>query len=194
MEHKFFTKTPHFWSKEAELEYKLHIVYMELRNILSMYENTDSYNHIPDEEDAAMYLKMKFKKIHIMVDLLFEKTEWKDKMQNIVSEVEYFVKQYEVPGVVLRWKQLNPNLLFFDCAFQIQEELPEEYLKCQRGLTGYKLGLYPDEELIQQRKLYFEHARCDAAMSKTTFSEDKLFEMELLKTLDIVFENDFVAK
>jgi hypothetical protein len=121
-----------------------------------------------------------------------EKTEWEEKLHRIVSEVQYFVSRYERPGAVLRWKQLNPNLFFYDSAFQFKEEISHEaYLKCQRGLTGYRLSLYPDDELIEQRRMYFEHAKNSALMTNTTFSEDKLFEEELLKTLDMVFEHDF---
>lgn len=194
MNNKIFVKMPRFLKNETELENKLHIVYMELRNILAMYERTDSYNYMPDEEDVANYLKIKLTKIHIMVNVLFEKTEWEEKLHTIVEEVEHFAKQYERPGVVLRWKRLNSNLLFFDSAFDFKEEISnEEYLKCQRGLTSYRLSLYPDDELIEQRKVYFEHAKNNALLTNTTFSEDKLFEEELLRTLDMVFEHDFGA-
>ena len=192
MDNKNFNKAPHFLLSKTEREHKLHIVYMELRNILGMYKYTDCYNYLPDEEDVADYLKIKLTKIHIMVNVLFEKTEWEEKLHRIVSEVQYFVSRYERPGVVLRWKQLNPNLLFYDSAFQFKEEVSHEaYLKCQRGLTGYRLSLYSDDELIEQRRMYFEHAKNSALMINTTFSEDKLFEEELLKTLDMVFEHDF---
>ena len=110
------------------------------------------------------------------------------------SEVEYFVKQFEMPGVVLRWKQINLNLVFFDCAFELKETLSEEeYLKYQRGLTACRLSLYPDDELVEQRKVYFENAKNNALMENATYSVEKLFEEELLRTLDMVFEQDFCS-
>ena len=193
MDNKIFNEMPSvFLLYESVREKKLYIIYMELRNILAMYESTDCYNNLSDEEDVADYLKLKLAKIHIMVNVLFEKTEWEEKIHKIVSEVQCLVTSNERPGVALRWKQLNTNLLFFDCAFDIKDEIStEEYLKMQRGLTEYSLNLYPDDELIKQRKIYFEQAKNKALMSNTTFCEEKIFEQELLRTLDIVFEHDF---
>ena len=192
MNNKIFTKIPQWNSKEAEQEYKLYVVYMELRNILAMYESTDCYNDITCIEDDIDYFELKFEGIHIMVDVLFGETEWEQKLHRIVSEVEYFVKKYERPGVVLRWKQLNPNLIYFDSAFDLKEDISkEEYLKIQRGLTSLSLNLYPDDELIEQREIYFSNEKNSALMKGEEYSEEKLFEEELLRTLDMVFEYDF---
>ena len=193
MNNKIFTKIPQFWTKEADLEFKLHIVYVELRKILAMYESTNCYNDIY-EEDEVNYLELKLEKIHVMVNVLFENTEWEEKLHNIIGEVEYFVTQCEMPGVVLRWKQINPKLIFFDCAFELKETLSEEeYLKYQRGLTACSLSLYPDDELIEQRKIYFENEKNNVLMENATYSVEKLFEKELLRTLDMVFEQDFCS-
>ena len=48
MDNKNFNKAPHFLLSKTEQEHKLQIVYMELRNILGMYECTDCYNYLPD--------------------------------------------------------------------------------------------------------------------------------------------------
>ena len=63
MDNKNFNKAPHFLLRKTEQEHKLQIVYMELRNFLGMYEYTDCYNYLPDEEDVADYLKIKLTKI-----------------------------------------------------------------------------------------------------------------------------------
>ena len=109
-------------------------------------------------------------------------------LYRILDETEYFIRQCEVPGVVTRWKQINPRLLYFDCAFALMEECPDMYRRIQRGLTGFQLSCYPDPELIRERNDYFANAKEVSARCHRDFSEEQLFQDELLRTLSLLFE------
>jgi hypothetical protein len=72
------------------------------------------------------------------------------------------------------------------------DELDEEtYLEMQRGLAGVKLSLYPDEKLIAERKEYFEEIHRKNEENNLRYSEERIFQNEMLNTLKLVFENDF---
>lgn len=120
------------------------------------------------------------------------KKELAVKLHNIVDEVEYFTKRYEIPGVVLRWKQINNKLLYFDVSFELLEKLgSEEFLKIQRGLKPFKLETALDADLIKERNEYFERYKRKCKLFDVKFSEEKLFQKELLNTLSLVFMEDF---
>jgi 16S rRNA G527 N7-methylase RsmG len=53
------------------------------------------------------------------------------------------------------------------------------------------LRLYPDEKLIKERKAYFEEINRKNEDYNLKYSENRLFQNEILNTLKIVFENDF---
>lgn len=170
-------------------------IYSELWEVLAAYETTECYNKIPKHEelDVQTLLKIKFYNIRKMIDTLFlGKQEIADKLHNIVDEVEYFTKKYEMPGVVLRWKQINNQLIYFDASFDLLKELGgEEFLKIQRGLTPFKLQTNLDEALIRDRNSYFDKYKKKCEMFDLDFSEEKLFQQELLNTLSLVFVKDF---
>lgn len=170
-------------------------VYGEIWDVLAIYEETDCYNIVPKHEelDIQEFLQWKLKEIKKYIDTLFlEMPEIAFKLHNIVDEVEYFTKKYEVPGVVLRWKQINNKLLFFDASFELLEELgTEEFLKIQRGLKPFKLQTALDADLIKERNKYFEEHKRKCKVFDVEFTEEKIFQRELLTTLTLVFLEDF---
>ncbi|HIX28165.1 MAG TPA: hypothetical protein H9858_00510, partial [Candidatus Blautia stercoravium] len=88
-------------------------------------------------------------------------------------------------------KQINPKLLFFDCAFDLMEQLDKDvYLCMQRGLTNTRLSLYPDEKLIMDRKRYFQEIYKKNQENNLQYSEERIFQNEMHNTLKLVFEND----
>lgn len=114
-----------------------------------------------------------------------------NKMEQVIDETEQFVRSYEMPGVVKRWKSINPKIIYFDCAFDLMEECPESYKEISRGLTDMRLACYPDEELIENRKNYFAEIKQKNEESNLKYSETRIFQNELLNTLTLVFQNDF---
>lgn len=113
------------------------------------------------------------------------------KIIRIVDETEQFVRIYEKPGVVKRWRRINPQILFFECAFDLLETCPDMYKEISWGLTDLKLACYPDETLVEARKRYFAVAKKKIEDGNLRYSENRIFQNELLRTLTLVFENDF---
>ena len=181
--------------RREEISWAIKTVFSELYKILGLYEDTECYNFLPDDKtkDIWKYMEKKILMAHGMVDsLLLGEKEVADKLHRIIEETEYFVKRYERPGTVLRWKQINHKLLYFDCAFELMEEIDEEmYLSMQRGLTNIHLAIYPDEKLIKERNTYFEEVNRKNEENNLKYSEDRIFQNEMLNTLKLVFENDF---
>ena len=66
-----------------------------------------------------------------------------------MDETEQFVRSYEIPGFVKRWRRINPQILFFDCAFDLMETSPDTYKEMSWGLTDVKLACHPDDTLVE---------------------------------------------
>lgn len=187
--------------KKSEISKAIKEVYQKLRALLSLLEETEFFNKVPkgektaensDGDDARKYVEGKIAEIRKSVEHLFpEEGEIARKLDQIIDETEHFTKQYEMPGVVTRWKQINPQLLYFDCAFEIMEECPEIYKDMRRGLTNIHLSCYPDSELIAQRNAYFAKVKEPYKRKNIECSEDRIFQDELLNTLTLLFQDAF---
>ncbi|MFR7719903.1 MAG: hypothetical protein ACLU0Y_01545, partial [Hominilimicola sp.] len=55
-----------------------------------------------------------------------------------------------------------------------------------------KLSCYPNKELITARKKYFEYWEQKCKSENLQYSQKRLFQNELHKTLYLVFRNDFM--
>lgn len=182
--------------KDKDIRKGIKKVYRKLRNLLSLYVETECYNKLPNgeqsEEDIMDFMDGKIKEIRKQMNILFSGSfEIRKKLEQVISETEYFIKQHECPGVVVRWRQMNPRLLYFECAFDLMETCPKQYLQMRRGLTGVRLACYPDDELLEERNDYFNRIKEKCKQSGTEYSEDEVFQTELLHTLVLVFAEDF---
>lgn len=178
--------------KKKEIKHAIKVVYGELWELLSLYEKTGCFNKVPEgeaEEEIWDYMERKVADIRKTVAVLFlGEAEIAKDLNRIIDETEYFVKQYEVPGVVNRWKQVNPKLIYFDAAFTIMEEEPELYKQVSRGLKDVHFACYPDAELIAERNKYFKEIKRKNQRDNLKYSEDRIFQNELLCTLTLLFE------
>lgn len=182
--------------KDKEIRKGIKKVYRKLRNLLSLYVETGCYNKLSNreqsEEDIKDFMDGKIKEIRGQMNILFsENHEIREKLEQVISETEYFIKQYERPGVVVRWKQMNPKLLYFECAFELMETCPKQYLQMRRGVTEVHLACYPDDELLMERNDYFNRIKEKCKQAGVEYSEDEVFQAELLHTLALVFVEDF---
>lgn len=181
--------------RKKEIRSAIKTVFSQLYDLIGLYEETECYNRVPGDKsaDSWKYLEKKLFAIRRTVDTFLPgESETAGKLHTIVDETEHFVKSYERPGTVLRWKQLNPQLVFFDCSFEMMDALDKEtYLSMQRGLTNVRLSLYPDEEFVAARNAYFEEIRKKNEEHNLKYSEDRIFQNEMLATLKAVFEHDF---
>lgn len=173
---------------EKEIRSSIKTVYGMLWDVLALYEKTECYNKVPEGEkeevDIWDYLTDKLLEVRKTVDMLFlGDKEMQARLIRIVDETEEFVRSYERPGVVTRWRRMNPRILFFECAFELMEESPDMYQQISWGLTDLKLACYPDESLIEARKRYFEEEKKRIEEGNLRYSEDRVFQNELLRTL-----------
>lgn len=182
------------YENSKEIRRSIQTIYKMLWDLLAMYESTDAYNNTPlgtSEGDIWGLLGNKLIEIKKELTSLFlGNRELTETLERIVDETEVFIRSYEIPGVVKRWKKINPNMLFFDCAFDLLENEPELYKDLCRGLSDCKLSCYPDEELLKAKKDYFERMKTRIERDNLRYSEQRVFQNELLKTLTLVFEND----
>lgn len=170
--------------REEELRTSIKTVYGMLWDVLALYEKTSGYNEIPSEEknkeiDIWDYMGEKLLDIRKKVDVLF------------LGETEVFVRKYEIPGVVTRWKKINPKILYFDCAFDLKKACPKEYSEIAMGLCDAKLACYPDEKQMTDQEKYFSEIQKKNEDGNLGYSEERTFQNELLRTLTLVFEEDF---
>ena len=166
-----------------------------LWDIIALYEPTDAYNSLPnsdDNTDCRDYMDAQILNVRKELSSLFINDQHLIQMlEQIINETETFVKSYELPGVVMRWKKINKALIFFDCAFDILNDEPEFYNEICLGITDIKLSCYPNKELIAARKKYFEYWEQKCKSQNLQYSKERPFQNELHKTLYLVFKNDF---
>ena len=178
-----------------EIRTSIKTVYGMLWEVLALYEKTECYNKVPKgavEDDIWDFMGNKLLEIRKEINCLFLGEEkLSAKLRQIVDETECFVRSYEQPGVVTRWKKINPRILFFDCSFDLMEECPHLYSEISWGLSDFKLACYPNETLAAARKHYFDEARKKIEGGNLRYSDERVFQDELQRTLTLVFENDF---
>ena len=171
------------------------LVYGQLHDFLAEYEETDCFNRVPETAPEVWPLAYTSRRLLEIwrgaATLLGGEPELLAKMERILAETVYFTRQYERPGVVRRWKQSNSNLIFFDCAFSLLEEVPEHYEQMRMGLSPFHLSCYPDKRWIKRRRAYFNEVKKRFVRAGRKFSEEAAFQEELCRTLTLVFQNDF---
>lgn len=181
--------------RNEEKKKAIQTIYKMLWDVIALYEPTDAYNTIPayvTENDCWDYMSKQLLNIRKELDSLFlDDQQLINSLEQIIDETEIFVKCYEVPGVVKRWKKINENLLLFDCAFYLMNNAPDCYKEICRGLTEVKLLCYPDKELITAEKDYFENWKQRCEEGNLQYSQERIFQNELHRTLSLIFRNDF---
>ena len=178
-----------------EIRTSIQTVYGKLWDVLALYEKTGCYNKLPEGEsggDIWDYMGDKLLEVRKTIDMLFlGEDNVKGKLIRIVDETEQFVRSYEIPGVVKRWRRINPQILFFDCAFDLMKTSPDTYKEMSWGWTDVKLACHPDDTLVEARQSYFAETSEKIEEGNFQYSEERVFQNELLRTLTLVFENDF---
>ena len=181
--------------KKKEIRKYIKTIYEMLWDILALYERSECYNVMPggkSDIDIWDYISDRILEIRRGVDTLFlGEKKLRETLTNIVDETEIFVRSCEIPGVVKRWKQINPRIIFFDSACDLKEESPKLYQQMSLGLSNLKLSCYPDESFSEARKSYFEDAKEWCKEHNLKYSNELVFQKELIRTLSMVFENDF---
>lgn len=170
-------------------------IYGLLRGLLAEYTETDCYHEVSEgasDPDGLAYAMRRLAEIRDVAAPLVRCPEVAERMERIMDETEFFLRQYEQPGMVTRWRKLNPSIGFFDCAFDLLEEEPELFEQIRTDQDSVlQLKCYPTPEDLLRRQDYFAAARLGFAREGRTYSKDAAFQDELCRTLDLVFRADF---
>ena len=169
-------------------------IFTALWEILSLYGVSDGYNCRPDTgslEGAEEYFGAMLENARETVGRLGTPRNapgplycrWQlNRLLRLIDETELFVKSYSVPGVCLRWREINPRLNYYDPVFDMVEELsPEAWRR-----LWYMFGYRPTKWDLQMRQRYFSGLESDWDSGARAH-----FQKELLDTLEKLFHNDF---
>lgn len=173
---------------------EIRCIYGHLRGLLAEYTEMGCDHEVPEgasAPDGLAYAMRRLAEIRDEAAPLARCPEVAVRMERIMDEAEFFLRQYEQPGVVTRWRKLNPSIEFFDCAFDLLEE-PELFEQIRTGQDSVlQLKCYPAPEDLPRRQDYFAAAQQRFAREGRTYSEDAAFQDELCRTLNLVFRADF---
>lgn len=172
----------------------IQFVFQKILTLLMQYEATDGFNRGPEGVDIHTYLEHQLGQIRVAATALFlGEKELGRKMERVIDEVESVTRSCEMPGVVERWIRLDPNLQYFDCAFDLLDEAPGLYDKISMQLTNFQLRCYPSERVQKERNAYFEAAKRRQERCGRTYSQQRAYQEELCRAARLVFEQDFQA-
>lgn len=199
-EYAFLTEISEEEVKERKKYDDLHVasvkkIFEMLYDIFSLYDASNCYNYIPDTDDADgawKYFEGKISEVRktLETEFLGERSSMVyEKLNRIIEETEMFMKSYSVPGVEKRWREINPQINYFDCVFEIIETcgISTAYQLYRNGNLSY----FPNSYDLRARQEYFHAVRERVNRDNLQYSENRIFQNELLLTLTMVFANDF---
>lgn len=179
---------------------RVQAIYGMLNDILWQMESSEHYNYVPGtKEDGWEHFEGELSKVEAAVQREFlGETDLRQRLDRIVKEVRYFVKNFEVPGVSDRWLEIDPALKYFDGVFDVLENEPEAYLQIERWVEGAAPGqivphfsFQPTARDVLEHKAYFEAVRAENKALNNRFSEDRIFQNEVVRALELVMVHDF---
>lgn len=94
------------------------------------------------------------------------------KVERVIGETKYFITRYVMPGVVQRWKELNPDLTFFDCAFVLMTESPEQFRQMRMGLSHFTTDNVLIRTAIGKKWAYSYNHDYDASLMSSIIMRD----------------------
>lgn len=179
---------------------RVRVIYGMLNDILWQMESSQHYNYIPGtEEDGWDYFEDALSKVEAAVQREFlGETKLRRRLDRIVKEVRRFVKCFETPGVSERWLEIDPALRYFDAVFDVVEDEPEAYLLVERrveqaapGEVVPRFAFQPTVREVLERRTYFEAVQAENEELNNRFSEERIFQNEVVRALELVMVHDF---
>lgn len=179
---------------------RVRAIYGMLNDILWQLESSDHYNYIPGtKENGWDHFEGELSRVEAAIqrDFLGE-ADVQRRLDRIVKEMRRFVKRFEVPGVSDRWLEIDPALKYFDGVFEVMENEPELYLRIERradeatpGKIVPRFAFQPTVREVLERRAYFEAVRAENKALNNQFSEDRIFQNEVVRALGLVMIHDF---
>ena len=172
-------------------------IYKMLWDIIALYEPTDAYNSLPnsdDNTDCRDYMDAQILNVRKELSSLFINDQHLVQMlEQIINETEIFVNGIPFLQRLASASEVEVGEKFeLPGAVQIINDEPEFYNEICLGITDIKLSCYPNKELITARKKYFEYWEQKCKSENLQYSQKRLFQNELHKTMYLVFRNDFM--
>ena len=99
-------------------------IYGHLRELLAEYMETHWYHQAPEgaaESDGLAYATRRLEEIRAEAAPLARCSEVAERIEQLLVETEIFLFRDEWPGVVPRWREVNPSIDFFDFASGLLE-------------------------------------------------------------------------
>lgn len=163
-------------------------IYDQLNNVLYMLELSCFFYYVPmSKEDGEEYFSRIMLDIRKDVDRLFgDNPGVRNKLYELIDEVDFIVNSCEVPGVPESWIELNPRINYFDCVYEVVEDNYELYQRIKYGDLRdmqKKFRFFPSIKEIMARQEYM----CDKKKKYPTRMDERLYQDELVETLNIRF-------
>jgi hypothetical protein len=162
-------------------------IYHQLVDLFRLYDRSACYTRTPKgmEGDIMDYIDDRLLDIRADANaFLLGDVNLRGRMERIIDESEIFLKSHEVPGIVPRWRQLYPRINFFDCRFDLPEGLVPD---AQKQDYAWKHR----DEVNNAKEEFFRESEEKNNRYNLGYSDDRIFQDALIRTLTTVFEHDF---
>lgn len=163
-------------------------IYNQLNQVLYLLELSCYFNYIPNtEDDGKAYFSKMMIDIRKDADRLFgNKPIVRKRLYELIDEVDFIINSCEVPGVPQSWIDVNPNIKYFDCVYDMIEKNPMLYMEIkEQNMNGCRVGFryYPTTRDIIARQAFFNEGR----RNYPTRTDERLYQDALVETLNIRF-------
>lgn len=177
------------WQKKEKKKEKIREIVAMIDDILRQIDKSSQYSYLPDgsQRDGWQYYDERLEQMeHRVVALFLGEKEVEERLKNLIEETRIFVRSFSRPGVVPRWCEISQEIMYFDCVYDVLE-LDWSTYENAKELFAFQ----PTEEQIKKRQEYFEILYRKNYANNTKYSEERLFQEEVLRTFGQVVRHDF---
>ena len=164
--------------------------------LIDMMNDSDLYNFI---QGTTNYQRLCYKNHLQMIlnnikNIYSDKPDVEDKWMEVIKPLCNIING-DYPGIEMGiWIEVNPNLRFFDCVYDIAKNC-ELYIKIKQSNKAFKFDLGNNIEAVhnelKKQMAYFKEKQETNNKSESTLKKEKtLFFKEFKKTyVEIVYKN-----
>lgn len=175
--------------KQEKKKEKIREIVAMIDGVLRQIDKSAQYNYLPDgsRKDGWEYYDDSLEEIeHKLMALLCGEGDVEKRLKNLIEETRIFVRSFSRPGVVQRWCEISPEITYFDCVYDVMESNRSTYESTKEMFT-----FQPTDVQVKARQKYFDAVYEKNAKNNTQYSEDRLFQEEVLRTFGKVVRHDF---
>lgn len=175
--------------KQEKKKEKIREIVAMIDGVLRQIDKSSQYNCVPDgsgDDGWGYYDDCLEAMEHKLVALFCGEEDVEERLKNLIEETRIFVRSFSRPGVAQRWCEISPEILYYDCVYDVLEENIDVY-ESVKELFAFQ----PTEAQVKARRKYFDAVYEKNAKNNTQYSEDRLFQEEVLRTFGKVVRHDF---